>query len=218
VQWRKLLTNRNLIALCVMYFTQSYGFYFYITWLPSYLEKARGFSAGTLGILAGLPLILSVGADLLGGLTTDGATRRFGLRVGRAGVGGVSFVVASVAMIAGTAAADPVLAAVLIAIAAAASNFPLGAAWGACIDIGGEHAGVVSACMNTSGQIGALFSPVILAYAVQHFANWRAPLYLTGALYMIGALAWIAVDPEKPIWSANESQTRMAVAEGDLRS
>ena len=121
-------------------------------------------------------------------------------------------------VIAGTAAADPVLAAVLIAVAAAASNFPLGAAWGACIDIGGEHAGVVSACMNTSGQIGALFSPVILAYAVQHFANWRAPLYLTGALYMIGALAWIAVDPEKPIWSANESQTRMAVAEGDLRS
>lgn len=218
VQWRKLLTNRNLIALCVMYFTQSYGFYFYITWLPSYLEKARGFSAGTLGILAGLPLILSVGADLLGGLTTDGATRRFGLRVGRTGVGVVSFVAASVTMIAGTAIADPVLAAVLIAVAAAASAFPLGAAWGACIDIGGEHAGVVSACMNTSGQIGALFSPVILAYAVQHFANWRAPLYLTGALYMVGALAWIAVDAERPIWSSTESPSHVAVAEGDARS
>jgi hypothetical protein len=120
-------------------------------------------------------------------------------------VGGASFIAASLAMIAGTAAADPVLAGVLIAIAAAASNFALGAAWGACIDIGGEHAGVVSACMNTSGQIGALFSPVILAYAVQHFANWMAPLYLTGALYMLGAACWIAVDPNRPIWSAREA-------------
>ncbi len=28
-----------------MYFTQAYGFYFNITWLPTYLEEARGFSA-----------------------------------------------------------------------------------------------------------------------------------------------------------------------------
>src|SRR6266487_4672859 len=67
----RLLRNRNVIGLCLSYFTQSYGFYFYITWLPTYLEKARGFTSVKLGLLAGLPLILSVLADLVGGLATD---------------------------------------------------------------------------------------------------------------------------------------------------
>ena len=38
-----------MIALCLMYFTQAYGFYFNITWLPTYLEKARGFSSACWG-------------------------------------------------------------------------------------------------------------------------------------------------------------------------
>jgi sugar phosphate permease len=85
--WTRLLGNRSVLALCAMYFTQTYGFSFYVTWLPSYLKPARGFSSLTLGVLAGLPLSLSVLADLFGGLTTDRLRRRFGLRIGRASVG-----------------------------------------------------------------------------------------------------------------------------------
>src|SRR5262249_9423130 len=50
-QFGLIITDRNMIALCLMYFTQAYGFYFNITWLPTYLEHARGFSAGMLGLL-----------------------------------------------------------------------------------------------------------------------------------------------------------------------
>ena len=69
-----------------MYFANTYGFYFLITWLPTYLAKARGFTAAELGIFAGLPLILSVFADIFGGITTDRLTHRFGLRFGRCSV------------------------------------------------------------------------------------------------------------------------------------
>ena len=71
-----------MIALCLMYFTQAYGFYFNITWLPTYLRKPAGSRSASLGLLAGLPLILSSVADLLGGLTTDRAVRAFGLQAG----------------------------------------------------------------------------------------------------------------------------------------
>ena len=37
--WR-LLANRNVLLLCLMYFTQVYGFYLYITWLPTYLKES----------------------------------------------------------------------------------------------------------------------------------------------------------------------------------
>lgn len=75
-----VVTHKNIILLCLMYFTQAYGFYFFITWLPTYLVKARGFTSTQLGLLAGLPLILGAGADLAGGLATDRAVRAWGLR------------------------------------------------------------------------------------------------------------------------------------------
>ena len=62
-----------------MYFPQAYGFYFNITWLPTYLESgAVGSRPCSSACWPGLPLILSAAADLVGGVTTDRAVR--GLR------------------------------------------------------------------------------------------------------------------------------------------
>lgn len=199
LNWRRLFTHKSLIALCLMYFTQGYGFYFYITWLPTYLEKERGFTSTTLGVLAGMPMILSVLADLFGGLTTDWVTKKYGLRAGRCGVGGLALLAAGAALISGAAIDNSLASALLISLAAATANFLLGASWGVCIDIAGNHAGVVSACMNTAGQIGGVLSPVILALVVEKFADWSAPLYLSGALYLAGACCWYFIDPRQPI-------------------
>jgi cyanate permease len=59
-----------------MYFPNSFGFYFCITWLPDYLREQHGFDSMRLGLFTGLPLILSIVADLLGGWSTDAVTRR----------------------------------------------------------------------------------------------------------------------------------------------
>ena len=148
-----------------MYFTQAFGGTFYVTWLPTYLAS-RGLTGMTAGILAGLPLILSAAADLLGGIATDRAARRLGLRLGRITIGGGALAAAGLFTIAGTFVASPVAAAVLIALGGASSNFLLGAAWGTCLDIGGRRSGAVSAAMNTSGQVGAILSPILVAAVV----------------------------------------------------
>ncbi len=199
--WRRILTNRSLLALCAAYFTQGYSFYFFITWLPTYLESARGFTATTLGVMAGLLLLMSVLADFFGGVTTDRLTRRFGLRIGRCGVGGVSLLLAGILLTTGTATENSYVAVALISLALAFSNFLLGASWGTCVDIAGGHAGVVSACMNTAGQIGGFLSPIVTALFVEHYASWSAPLYLCGILYFAGALCWWFIDPRRPILS-----------------
>jgi len=197
-QWKRLLWNRTVVCLCLMYFTQAFGGTFYVTWLPTYLAS-RGLTGMTAGILAGLPLILSSAADLLGGITTDRAARRLGLRLGRITIGGGALVAAGAFTIAGALVASPVTAAVLIALGGGSSNFLLGAAWGSCVDIGGRRSGAVSAAMNTSGQVGAILSPILVAQVVQRFSAWNAPLYVTGVLFLLGALCWLWVDPTKPV-------------------
>ncbi len=199
---RRVMTDRNMIALSLMYFTQAYGFYFNITWLPTYLNQARGFSSIHLGVLAGLPLLLSAAADLVGGLSTDRAVRAFGLRIGRCGIGAVSLLVAGTALLAGATVEDPLLSALLIAVSGAADSFLLGAAWGACLDIAGPHAGLVTAVMNTAGQLGAFLSPIVLAYLLKDQTrpeDWLLPLFIAGTLYLAGAVCWLVIDPARPI-------------------
>ena len=166
------------------------------------MSQARGFSSINLGVLAGMPLMLSAAADLVGGLSTDRAVRAFGPRVGRCGIGAASLLVAGTALVAGAAAHDALLAALLIAVAAAADSFLLGAAWGACLDIAGPHAGLVTGVMNTAGQLGAFLSPIVLGYLLEDQTrpeDWLLPLYISGGLYVAGAICWLAIDPAKPI-------------------
>jgi ACS family glucarate transporter-like MFS transporter len=206
IPWRAILGNRSVLALCGMYLTQTYGFYFYITWFPTYLRQERGLTAGTLGLVAGLPLLLSVVADFTGGLCTDWATRKLGRRKGRALVGGGSFLLAALFMFIGTQIEDAIYSAIFIAIAAAWTAFLLGAAWSTAVDVGGSRAGVVTAFMNTAGQVGGFLSPVVLAYLVHGARDWSVPLYTTGVLYLFGALCWCFIDPDERVIAPSDHQ------------
>jgi len=103
-------------------------------------------------------------------------------------------------MLFATMTKQPTLAAWLVAISVAASMFTLGAAWGTVIDIGGDHAGVVGATMNTSGQIGSIFSPLLVIWLQKNY-DWNAPLLTIGSLYLMGAVAWIFINPNRKVFA-----------------
>lgn len=206
--WKKLVGNRSLVALCVMYMANSSIFYFCITWLPTYLHERHGFDAATLGFLAGLPLLVSVPSDLFGGLVTDRLSARYGLRMGRCVLGAVGYVIVAVALFAAALSSNPVLAAVLIAGATGVCMFTLAAAWGVCIEVGRNHIGVVGAAMNTAGQVAALLCPVIVAYSVQWFHNWDMPIHLLAGLFVVGAVCWLLIDPNRAVFESDEAVVR----------
>ena len=152
-----------------------------------------------MSLFSGLPLLLSVFGDISGGALTDFMTRRWGLRIGRCAVSIAGYAVAGAAMFLSVFSETPAVAASLIAVAVAASMFTLSASWATCIDIGGEHTAVVSASMNTTGQIGSILSPVVAGWVVTRFSNWQAPLLIMGGLYLLSAALWALVDPRKRV-------------------
>ena len=114
--WRRPATHPTVWALCVMYIANVCAYFFCITWLPTYLEEQHGLKAIQLGIFAGMPLTLSVLGDLFGGVTTDRLTRRFGLRIGRSGLGAVAYALSGVAMLAAAATAHPTACAAAVSL------------------------------------------------------------------------------------------------------
>jgi ACS family glucarate transporter-like MFS transporter len=214
--WGELIRSRNMIALSVMYIPNCMIFYFCITWLPTYLLERHGFNISGMALFAGLPLLVSMPGDLLGGWLTDRLSSRYGLRVGRCGLGAVAYIVVGLCLIAAGHASSPVGAAVLIAIGTGLTMFTLGAAWGTAIEIGGNHVGVVGGTMNSVGNLVAMLNPLIVAYSVEWFASWDVPLYVMGGLFLVGAACWTIIDPRRPVFAAQrealDSEAGLATA------
>ncbi len=197
--WRSLLGSRNLYAICAMYFAFGYGLYFYFTWLPTYLLRELHFSLVTSGVFSSLPFVLAGAANLAGGWTTDRLARAGNLRSARVGVGAVSFATCAGLVVLSTIVGAPVAKAVLLALALASADFALGACWAVCLDVGATHAGVVTGFMNTFGNLGGLVGPLVVSLMVEHWQSWTYPFYVTAAVYAMGAVAWLAIDPHRRV-------------------
>jgi sugar phosphate permease len=197
--WRALLASPNLYAICAMYFAFGYGLYFYFTWLPTYLINVLGFSMLAGGLFAALPFLLAGVADLVGGWTTDWLARTRGLWTARCGLGSIAFGVCALLVLASTAATGSIAKAVLLAFALASADFALGACWAVCLDVGADHAGVVTGFMNTFGNLGGFIGPLVVGYVVAESGSWTIPFYITAAVYAAGAGAWLLVQPNRQL-------------------
>ena len=66
-----LLTNRNLVGICLVYFAFDYYWYLLVTWLPDYLVSVRHFSLLKTGLTAALPFLVFGASEPVGGWIAD---------------------------------------------------------------------------------------------------------------------------------------------------
>jgi sugar phosphate permease len=198
VPWKKFLRSQNLWAICLMYFCLAFGWFFYVTWLPTYL-RSRGMTLVAAGVYSGLPLFLGAFGCILGGRLTDYVVRRTGSLRSRCYIGFGGFAAGALCLLASAFAPDARTAVLLMALASFFGDVPLSSCWAVCIDIGRRLAGTVSGCMNTWGSLGAMLSPVMAGYVVQHFGAWRLAIICNAVVLFLGALLWLRIDPRKPL-------------------
>jgi len=199
VPWGSVLRNPTVRALCLMYGAAIYGWYFYLTWLPTYLVRARGFDLAQAGWLAALPLV-SIGAGVfLGGWVSDRLTRRLGPRRGRRLAGMTGFPLAAATAVAAVLTSSPLLSACLFAAAAGLAALGVAPGWAVAVEVGGAHAGVVSGAMNMCGNLGGTLSPLVIGFSLERFGSWDAPLLSLAALYLVAAALWLQIDPTRRV-------------------
>lgn len=199
VPFRALLRSRTLIALCLMYAGTIYGWYFYLTWLPTYLLEARGFKLQTMGWFAAAPL-LGIGLGVfLGGLLSDTLPRWLGPRHGKRVQGLVGLPAAAVAIVAATHTPNPVVSATLLAVAAMLAALGVAPAWTVTVDIGGAHAGVVSGAMNMFGNLGGGMVSLVVGFCLRDWHSWDLPLYSIAVFYLASGVCWLFIDPQQAV-------------------
>lgn len=201
VPWAKLLRSRRVWLLLIPYFTSSYGWWFYITWLPTYLKESRQLDLGQSAILGGLPLLMGGLGSLFCGFVSPSVTRLTGsVGATRRLMAYIGYTGAALMLVVSLHLTNPLHAMLAMGVASFANDLVMPGAWGACMDMGGKYAATLSGAMAGFGNAGGAVSPMIIGFLL-HWTNndWNLCIYISAALYFAGAFFWAFLDPVTPL-------------------
>jgi ACS family glucarate transporter-like MFS transporter len=186
--WLSLLFTREVFVLSLQYFCFSFVWYFYITWLPTYLRETRGQSPAQAATFAALPLLFGGFGSIATGLV---ATRLPGRVIAFFG-----FLGSAMLLFAFTRIRAVLPAMVSMGLASFCSDLTMPISWNACVEIGGPHTATVAAAMNMMGNFAGFVAPVLGGLILQRTGgDWNPLIYLMIGAAMISALSWIYLDP-----------------------
>jgi sugar phosphate permease len=195
VPWRKILTNRTVWMLALMYFCYGYTIDIYLDWFPKYLYDARGLNLKTMGFYAALPFIAGAVGDLMGGWISDRWAARTGdLKTARRVTAAFGFLLATGAILAATFSTQTFAAVLYSCVAVFGLELTVGVSWAIPLDIGGNYAGSIASIMNTFGNLGSAISPALLGYLVRMY-SWNVPFVLCSVLCLIAIIFCFQIDP-----------------------
>ena len=198
--WRRIFTDGNLWAIFWMYFCSAYGFFFFVSWLPTFLMKDHGLTLEKSGIYAAMPLAFGAVGCLAGGVLADWLVVRTGnVKWSRRAIGIGSYALAAVGFGLASLASTPLTAVLCLAFAEGFHDFSLSVSWATVVDVGGRLGGTTSGFMNMASSLSAVLSSVSAAWLATTFGSFNAMLAAAAVTYVIGALLWLRIDPTKPV-------------------
>ncbi|RAK60663.1 MFS transporter [Phenylobacterium hankyongense] len=190
VKWGSLFLKPAVLVLVIQYFCFSFVWYFYVTWLPTYLKEAWSLTATQAAGYAVLPLLFGGFGSLISGLLP--------LKIPRRWVAFGGFAATAVLLFAVTRIHSVGLAMVAMAIASFCSDLTMPISWNTCVEIGRRYTATVAATMNMMGNLAGFVAPVVSGIILQRSGNdWNALLYVMVGSACISAVCWLYLDPDK---------------------
>lgn len=187
--WMSVLLTRPVAILGLQYFCFSYVWYFYITWLPTYLREGRAQSPGRAAALAVLPLLFGGFGSLVAGLAPR--------RLPRRAIAFCGFISTAVLLFATMHIRAVVPAMLVMALASFGSDLTMPISWDACVVIGGPYCATVAATMNMLGNLAGFVAPVVGGVILgRTHGNWNVVIGTMAVGAVVSAACWLYLDPE----------------------
>ena len=198
--WKQLLTNRSLLALGTLYLCSSFGWSFFVSWMPKYFEQVQHMPYRESEWMTAAPLFCGGITCLIGGVLCNMLVKRTGWRrLGRAIFPIVGYVTSATAMFFIPYVKTPQQAMLLLCLAEAAHDFGQAANWASIVDIGGMYAGAAAGMINTIGNFGNAFQPYI-GNAIREHYGWNTLFNVYGSAFLIAASMWLIIDPRQKFY------------------
>ncbi|MFL5296205.1 MAG: MFS transporter [Phenylobacterium sp.] len=200
-----ILARREAWGACLGHFCNNYAFYFVVSWLPTYLVKAQGFSVTRMAQVGGAVYLIYAASSLATGWLSD----RWFAAGGTPNRVRKTFLVAGHTLAAAAlivcAVGDQLTCLAGLAVAAVAFGFNTASLYAAGQTIAGPRAsGKWIAVQNCAGNVAGLLAPLLTGVVVDRTGQFTWAFVTAGAITLMGVLAWGVVIPKVAplIWPA----------------
>jgi D-galactonate transporter len=203
IPWSSLFRYRAIWGLMIGMFCLNFAIYFFITWFPSYLQEARGFSLTRLGTLGMLPGLMGIAGSQGGGYLSDWLLSRGWSRTAarKTCLVGSMLLASSIGLSAVVENTYVCLA--LFALAYASLSVAGATVWTVVSEIAPTpgHVASIGGINNFAGNLAGImittFTGVMLALTSGSFL---IPLAVAGGGCVVGALSYLfLVDKIEPL-------------------
>jgi len=196
VPWARLLRLPSLRLIVLAYGCYACGTWFYFSWFPTWMVHSAGLSLNGV-VLASLPFLVGLGANLAGGVLGDRMTERWGAKAALRAITSVCLALTAVVLVGMALCHGTVLIVALSCLGFGMMDLMLPSAWAMCMAIGGRSSGAATGMMNTAGQAGGFLCTVLFGYIVHATGSYSLPLWFIAAMVFISALIFSRIDCTK---------------------
>lgn len=194
-----LVTNRNLLGVCLAFFCFDYYWYFLVNWLPDYLVTSRGLTILKAGLYAALPYFVFGACQPIGGWIADRLVKT-GMSETRARKGVITFAFLTGLLLIPAARVTSSGSAVMLIIGGclvglATANLLV--ALQSCAPR--SQIGLWTGVYNFVGNIAGILSPLMTGFLIAKTGSYAPPFMLAAGLIAVGPLAlWFITGELRP--------------------
>jgi len=199
--WKIVFSKWKIWAMLVGFFCSQWGLYFFVAWMPIYLQQGRHLTENYMKLATSNLFIFGMAAAMLSGILNDWLVKKKGLAFGRRSIGGMALGMAGIFLIATATTSNNLVAVTCLWVSHFSYSFFPITAFSTCVDIGGSRAGTMAGIMNCAGQSGAFFLSVFFGKIADVAHNYNTPVLLIAVIFIMGGITWLGVDPKRKIES-----------------
>ena len=185
---RTQLRNKSFWLLMLMYYSYACGVFFFISWLPKYLQSGRNILESDLAYSASLPFFLAAFGCWSGGWLSDYLVKKLGNQWGRKLVPIIGLSLSGLVILLAHFSLDNIQAVVLLALGLALMDVTAPVSWAIATDLGKESSGAVTGAMNTAGLLGGSIASLGIGYLVTWTGSYDLPVIFISIQLFAGAL------------------------------
>ena len=197
--WKLIFRNPMLWILFLSYFCIQWTNYFFVAWMPNYLQEGKHFTEHQMQTTTSLVFATGIPSAFIFGILSDWLIKRKGNVFSRRYISMVSFGIMALAVFLATLTSDHTLVTICFLFAVFPLVIIVLTCFSTCVDIGGDRVSTITGIMNFCGQSGAFLMSVFFGKTADLMHSYEAPQYIMAALLVLGGLCWFKIDASKKI-------------------
>jgi sugar phosphate permease len=187
--WFKAIAQKDVLLLVIQYTLFSFVWFFYSTWMPTFLQETYNLTQADTAKLTWIPWVCGAAGCLVSGAIP--------VRIPRRTIALVGFAVTAVMLFSVGSAPTAMMAVAMLGAASFFSDLTMPISWNTCVELGRRYTATVAGTMNMCSGLAGFALSVGAGAMVKSLGGWTPVLQVMTGAAVICFLCWVFLNPDK---------------------